>query len=73
MTERRRITRGLWVMLGVLVLFPAAAWAQSGMTGVVRDTSSDVLGMVTRFGPAWQQVSSVLPPRMIKLAVQVDC
>jgi hypothetical protein len=34
--------------------------------------SNDVLAMTTRFGPAWQQVSAVLPPRMIKLGVQVD-
>jgi len=34
--------------------------------------SNDVLAMTTRFGPAWQNVSSVLPPRMIKLGVQVD-
>lgn len=34
--------------------------------------SNDVLAMTTRFGPAWQQVSAVLPPRMIKLGVPID-
>ena len=34
--------------------------------------ANDVLAMTTRYGPAWQNVASVLPPRMIKLGVQVD-
>ena len=34
--------------------------------------ANDVLAMTTRFGPSWQNVSSVLPPRMIKLGIQVD-
>ena len=28
--------------------------------------------IVTRYGPAWEQVRGVLTPRLIKLAIQVD-
>jgi hypothetical protein len=34
--------------------------------------SNDVVSMTTRYGPAWQNVTGVLPPRMVKLGVQVD-
>jgi hypothetical protein len=31
-----------------------------------------VLSITTRYGAAWQNVSAVLPPRMIKLGLQLD-
>jgi hypothetical protein len=34
--------------------------------------ANDVLSMTTRYGPAWQNVTGVLPPRMVKLGIQVD-
>jgi hypothetical protein len=34
--------------------------------------SNDVVSLTTRYGPAWQNVTGVLPPRMVKLGVQVD-
>jgi carboxypeptidase family protein len=34
--------------------------------------ANDVLSETTRFGVAWQNVTAVLPPRMVKLGVQID-
>jgi hypothetical protein len=34
--------------------------------------SNPVLLMNLRYGPAWQNVQGVLPPRMIKSGVKVD-
>jgi len=34
--------------------------------------ASTIHTMVTRYGPAWEQVRGVLGPRLIKVAVQVD-
>ena len=34
--------------------------------------SDDVVSETTRYGPAWQNVTGVLPPRMVKLGVQID-
>ena len=34
--------------------------------------ASDVVSQTTRYGTAWQNVTGVLPPRMVKLGVQVD-
>src|SRR5262249_39846063 len=34
--------------------------------------ANDVVSETTRFGPAWQNVTGVLPPRMVKFGVQVD-
>ena len=34
--------------------------------------SNDVVSLTTRYGPAWQNVTGVLPPRMVKLGLQVD-
>lgn len=34
--------------------------------------SSSVLALNTRYGPAWQAVRTVLAPRLVKFAVQVD-
>ena len=28
--------------------------------------------MTTRYGAAWQNVTGVLPPRMVKLGIQID-
>jgi hypothetical protein len=71
-----------------LLLLPFAAFAQSSIAGVVKDTSgavlepqfniynlgnaNDVVSQTTRYGASWQNVTGVLPPRMVKLEVQVD-
>jgi hypothetical protein len=34
--------------------------------------ASTIHTMVTRYGPAWEQVRGVLGPRLIKVAMQVD-
>jgi hypothetical protein len=34
--------------------------------------SNDVVSLTTRYGPSWQNVTGVLPPRMVKLGVQID-
>jgi hypothetical protein len=34
--------------------------------------ANDVLSETTRYGTAWQNVTAVLPPRMVKLGVQID-
>ena len=34
--------------------------------------ANDVVSLTTRYGPSWQNVTGVLPPRMVKLGVQVD-
>jgi hypothetical protein len=34
--------------------------------------ANDVVALTTRYGPSWQNVTGVLPPRMVKLGVQVD-
>ena len=34
--------------------------------------ASTIHTVVTRYGPAWEQVRGVLTPRLIKVAVQVD-
>jgi len=34
--------------------------------------ANDVVSMTTRYGAAWQNVTGVLPPRMVKVGVQVD-
>ena len=34
--------------------------------------ANTVLGMNTRYGPAWQTVTNVFPPRMIKFGVRAD-
>jgi hypothetical protein len=34
--------------------------------------ANDVVSMTTRYGAAWQNVTGVLPPRMVKLGVQID-
>jgi len=34
--------------------------------------ANDVVSQTTRYGAAWQNVTGVLPPRMVKLGVQVD-
>jgi outer membrane receptor protein involved in Fe transport len=34
--------------------------------------ANDVVSQTTRYGTAWQNVTGVLPPRMVKLGVQVD-
>jgi hypothetical protein len=34
--------------------------------------ANDVVSQTTRYGMAWQNVTGVLPPRMVKLGVQVD-
>ena len=34
--------------------------------------ANDVVSQTTRYGPAWQNVTGVLPPRMVKLGVQID-
>jgi hypothetical protein len=31
-----------------------------------------VVSQTTRYGPAWQNVTGVLPPRMVKLGLQID-
>lgn len=36
------------------------------------ERTNDVLSVTTRYGAAWQNVSAVLPPRMIKLGLQID-
>ena len=44
----RRIVARLAILVGALVVFaPSAAWAQSSIVGVVRDTSGAVLPGVT--------------------------
>jgi hypothetical protein len=34
--------------------------------------ANDVVSQTTRYGAAWQNVTGVLPPRMVKLVVQID-
>jgi hypothetical protein len=34
--------------------------------------ANDVVSQTTRYGASWQNVTGVLPPRMVKLGVQVD-
>ena len=34
--------------------------------------ANDVVSQTTRYGTAWQNVTGVLPPRMVKLGVQID-
>jgi outer membrane receptor protein involved in Fe transport len=34
--------------------------------------ANDVVSLTTRYGAAWQNVTGVLPPRMIKFGLQVD-
>jgi hypothetical protein len=34
--------------------------------------ANDVVSQTTRYGPAWQNVTGVLPPRMVKLGLQID-
>jgi carboxypeptidase family protein len=34
--------------------------------------ANDVVSQTTRYGAAWQNVTGVLPPRMVKLGVQID-
>ena len=34
--------------------------------------ANDVVSQTTRYGTSWLNVSGVLPPRMVKLGVQVD-
>jgi outer membrane receptor protein involved in Fe transport len=34
--------------------------------------ANDVVSLTTRYGPSWQNVTGVLPPRMVKLGIQVD-
>ena len=34
--------------------------------------ASDVVSQTTRYGAAWQNVTGVLPPRMVKLGIQID-
>jgi hypothetical protein len=34
--------------------------------------ANDVVSLTTRYGPAWQNVTGVLPPRMMKFGIQID-
>jgi outer membrane receptor protein involved in Fe transport len=34
--------------------------------------ANDVVSQTTRYGASWQNVTGLLPPRMVKLGVQID-
>jgi outer membrane receptor protein involved in Fe transport len=34
--------------------------------------ANDVVSQTTRYGTSWQNVTGLLPPRMVKLGVQID-